>query len=632
MSTSDAPTGQRSAIPVNLDQDQSQHNQQRPAPQQGQPQYAQPNDPRMAQYAQNGQQPVSPTQQGQAAPQYQTPQYQTPQYQTQTQQSYQSGQSAQQPAGQYRQQQTPQQQPPQQQMPSHQAPQSGSQGAEYSSSQYASSNYPSQADAARHPGTLAQSLSEAKAPQSYLNQQGSADTSEQDSLSRYSSSEYYPDSRGTSSTLEAQRAQMFGTAGTDTVGQNSAGSSYNFDRAPVGSQNSHDQAQPQYGRDQQSSLNAFQPRFDQDADAPLGNYDQSDFGQYGSQDSAFASSEQSDASFYDGEYSDEDLEEDTGSRRSMLIIGVLVGALGLGGALAYAYKFGGIGGQFKTASAPPVISANDKPVKFKPKDAGGKNFASGNKMFYDRLRDGGQKKILSAERIVSRQESVLNSSNTTGTLGQPAKKPVLSFGGAAKVKPSVTSSFNGNAPRKVQTLTVLPNGRIIKAKPSTRVGASAKSPTIPSIKSTTVTTVKPQVVAKGIATKSVSTALPTSKPVTLGSVPAPMITKVTPTAPQQTAALATSQVAAPALAATGFIVQVAARRNQSDALEAFANLQQKYPTILGAYRPLIQRADLGEKGVWYRLRVGPMNSKATASDVCKKLKAAGLKSCIVNTL
>lgn len=630
MSTSDAPTGQRSAIPVNLDQDQGQHNQQRPAPLAGQQQYAQPNDPRMSQYTQSGQQPIHPTQEDQTAPQYQTPQYQTPQYQTQPQKTYQGGQSAQ-LSSQHEQQQTPQQ-TPQQQTPSYQTPQSSSQGAGHSSSQYASSNYPSQADAARHPGTLAQSLSEAKAPHSYLNQQGSADTSEQDSLSRYSSSEYFPDSRGASSnTLEAQRAQMFGTTGTDTVGQPSAGSSYNFDSAPAGSQNSYDQGQPQYGRDQNSSLNAFQSRPDQDTDAPLGGFKQSDFGQYGGQDSAFASGEQSDASFYDGEYSDEEFEEDTGNRKNMLIIGVLVGALGLGGALAYAYKFGGIGGQFKTASAPPVISANDKPVKFKPKDAGGKNFASGNKMFYDRLRDGGQKNPSSPERMVSRQESVLNSSNTTGTLGQTAKKPGLSFGDTAKVKPSVAGNINSSAPRKVQTLTVLPNGRIIKAKPSTRVGTTAKTSAIPSIKSTTVTTVKPQVVAKGTATKSVSTALPTSKPVTLGSVPAAITTKVTP-APQQTAALATPQIAAPALAGTGFIVQVAARRNQSDALEAFANLQQKYPTILGAYGPLIQRADLGEKGIWYRLRVGPMNSKESASDVCKKLKVAGLKSCIVKSL
>ena len=70
-------------------------------------------------------------------------------------------------------------------------------------------------------------------------------------------------------------------------------------------------------------------------------------------------------------------------------------------------------------------------------------------------------------------------------------------------------------------------------------------------------------------------------------------------------------------------------RDQTSALEAFANMQQKYSTILGTYGPLIQRADLGDRGVFYRLRVGPVASKNGADSLCGKLKQAGLKSCFV---
>lgn len=414
---------------------------------------------------------------------------------------------------------------------------------------------------------------------------------------------------------------MFGANSADASRQSPSSTGYSLNPAPSNAQATFDsvQPQPQYS-DQRSTLNAFQSSYDQEADAGLNAYDQNQYGQLGDAETAFATSDQGDASFYDGEYSDEEFDEDTGNRRSMLIIGVLVGALGLGGALAYAYKFGGLGGNFNSAGSPPVISASNDPVKFKPKNAGGKSFPNGNKMFYDRLRDGGQTKTASVpERIISRQESVLNSAKSVGTLGQ-ASKPIIT-GATPKsklptgAKPKTAGAVRANAPRKVQTLTVLPNGRIIKAKAPVRKtsGAKAATPQIPTIKSTKVTAVKPKAIAK-----------PGS------SVPAPVAKNAAPAQFALATPQAATAAAAPAVAGTGFVVQVAARRNQTDALEAFANLQAKYPAILSTYRPIIQRADLGNKGVWYRLRVGPMGTKESASDVCAKLKTAGLKSCIVN--
>jgi cell division protein FtsN len=58
-------------------------------------------------------------------------------------------------------------------------------------------------------------------------------------------------------------------------------------------------------------------------------------------------------------------------------------------------------------------------------------------------------------------------------------------------------------------------------------------------------------------------------------------------------------------------------------------MQQKYPSLLAPYRPLVQKADLGTKGVWYRLQIGPMTSKTTASKLCEDLKSQGLPECLV---
>jgi cell division septation protein DedD len=87
--------------------------------------------------------------------------------------------------------------------------------------------------------------------------------------------------------------------------------------------------------------------------------------------------------------------------------------------------------------------------------------------------------------------------------------------------------------------------------------------------------------------------------------------------------------AAPAAASTKYVVQVGSKKNQTEALASFADMQQKYPTLLANYRPMVQKADLGAKGVWYRLRIGPIADKTAATKLCTQLKSQGLPDCLV---
>jgi hypothetical protein len=57
-------------------------------------------------------------------------------------------------------------------------------------------------------------------------------------------------------------------------------------------------------------------------------------------------------------------------------------------------------------------------------------------------------------------------------------------------------------------------------------------------------------------------------------------------------------------------------------------LRTKFPTQFGGREPIIRRADLGAKGVYYRALVGPFASADQAAGMCSSLKAAG-GSCIV---
>jgi cell division septation protein DedD len=93
------------------------------------------------------------------------------------------------------------------------------------------------------------------------------------------------------------------------------------------------------------------------------------------------------------------------------------------------------------------------------------------------------------------------------------------------------------------------------------------------------------------------------------------------------ASTSTVPAAAPS-AGGGYAVQVTSQRSEGEAQTAFRTLQAKYPNQLGGRSPIIRRADLGDKGTYYRALVGPFSSAEQAAGLCSGLKAAG-GNCIV---
>ena len=81
-------------------------------------------------------------------------------------------------------------------------------------------------------------------------------------------------------------------------------------------------------------------------------------------------------------------------------------------------------------------------------------------------------------------------------------------------------------------------------------------------------------------------------------------------------------------AANGFVVQLSSQKTESEAQSSFRSLQAKFPNELGGRQPLIRRADLGSKGVFYRTMIGPFASAQEASQFCATYKAAG-GQCVV---
>jgi sporulation related protein len=330
------------------------------------------------------------------------------------------------------------------------------------------------------------------------------------------------------------------------------------------------------------------------------------------------------------------------SRSAFMVGSALLGAIALGGALAFVYKQsgGGIGSE-----QPPIVTADARPVKELPDQPGGKEFPHKNKLIYDRLQNGDEPE---AEKLVPRQEDVAVPAlppaqsetaglptpvATTDLTPPPTTQAVDNPGMPAGAAPMAVASADDTAeggPRRVKTLKVRPDGSVEEPPAAAADPAAAQA----SAAADTATAALPAAApapAEAMPVPAAATPAPAAAPApqqVAAVPPAPVKPKAKPAATQASA----TPAAAPAAAgSTKYVVQVGSKKNQTEALASFADMQQKYPSLLASYRPMVQKADLGAKGVWYRLRIGPIADKTAAAKLCSQLKAQGLPDCLVAT-
>ena len=101
-------------------------------------------------------------------------------------------------------------------------------------------------------------------------------------------------------------------------------------------------------------------------------------------------------------------------------------------------------------------------------------------------------------------------------------------------------------------------------------------------------------------------------------IPAPKPVVQPPPAPTATAA-----------PLAGFRIQLAALRSRADAEAAWRRLKRANGDLLGALEAEVARVDLADKGIFYRLRAGPLASAAKAGALCARLKSRKLECFVV---
>jgi len=237
-------------------------------------------------------------------------------------------------------------------------------------------------------------------------------------------------------------------------------------------------------------------------------------------------------------------DDDEGRRRPLVILSIIALLVLFAGVVFFAYKQGLKQGALDN---PPIIRADNAPIKVAPENPGGIKIPHQDRSVYDRISGADDN----------------NSGSDTEHLLPSPEEPI-------QIAPSQQAA-------------------------QTEKPAAAVPTTVP------------------------ETASQGTTPETIVVKPAP----VTPAIPIQEPAEKTTAVA------TGnYVVQLAAFRDEPSARAAYSKLQNKFPALKGLSAD-IQKADLGPKGIYYRLRAGYL-SKADATALCTDL-AAQKQACFVRT-
>ena len=353
---------------------------------------------------------------------------------------------------------------------------------------------------------------------------------------------------------------------------------------------------------------------DADREPDPSRYDDALYGQLdpGAQESQHDPAYPDDPYGYQDSYGD-GAEDQVQKRRGGMVTVVVVLALavvGTGAAFAYRTYVGSA-----RSGEPPIIKADAGPTKIVPAPA------DGAAKLPDRMAAGD-----GTEKIVPREETPVDVNTRSGPrvvfppLNQNDSPPSMAIVGQSATPPSNAGNgtLSNPEPRKIRTLSVRgdqPDGAAMpvgatppaaaKAAPAARTAAPAP--------------------AAAPRTAPSSANANANAPLSLAPQSAPPAAE-----PQTRVASNTPAQIAPSGGggSGGYLVQVSSQKNEADAQASYRALQGKFPAVLGSRAPVIKRADLGEKGIYYRAMVGPFGSPDEASQFCGSLKSAG-GQCVV---
>ncbi|MEI6557778.1 MAG: SPOR domain-containing protein [Rhodospirillaceae bacterium] len=248
----------------------------------------------------------------------------------------------------------------------------------------------------------------------------------------------------------------------------------------------------------------------------------------------------------------------------------------------------------------PLIKADPRPLRARPAQPGGMEVPNQGILVFDRLDPGSAPPMV--ERLLPPPEA-------------PLPRPVA----PVVPPPPADAAAKGASRVAIETVMAPPP---MAAKPGEDSAPPAAAPLAPAAAA------PPAAQAPAPAPAAKAAAVPA--PATAAKPPAAKLAPGTqapaqahPAPAPKAAATATAAVAKPApLALTGgsYRVQVGAVPKEADAQSEWRRLQSRHRDLLGSLSLSVVRADLGDKGVYYRLQAGPLD-EARARAICDQLKS-----------
>jgi hypothetical protein len=282
-------------------------------------------------------------------------------------------------------------------------------------------------------------------------------------------------------------------------------------------------------------------------------------------------------------------------RRRRRLIGPVVAVAGLllfFATVWFAYSKGGGSGDGTT----PLIRADHTPMKMRPDDPGGMDVPHQDKDVY-KLLGGNDPRPDSktVERLLPPPETPL-----------PRPEPPA---------PAVEAPTAERSPAGIPDLPALATGPTVPLTHTAPDPATAPPPVAAAPPQPQPTPARPSATA------------PTRLAPPVPIAPTPAATP-RPASPPQVAAVPPAPPPVSASGSGGWRIQVASLTSNDQARAEMDRLQKRYSDALGGVALSVIRADLGDKGVRYRVQTGPVDENR-AKSICNTLKAQNVGCLLV---
>lgn len=305
-------------------------------------------------------------------------------------------------------------------------------------------------------------------------------------------------------------------------------------------------------------------------------------------------------------------EKKGGKAVKFLVVTTVLGAIAGG-----AWYWAGMGSQ--SDEGLPLVRAGDGPTKLRPLEPGGMEIPNRDKTVYDRV-SGADTNSVKVERLLPRPEEPVSVEEVLEKASETPPLPAQTdMNGEQAETPSMESVEQTAPPLPPQIND--PNAPLPLVK---RRAPELQAADKQALDDKIAETLQEETTAKAVAAPVAPIAPVVPKPVSKieeAKKVAPAPTKVSHVAPTPKPQAPVQQVSTDKTnTSNGYVLQLLSSKNKSGVEAEWTRIQKKNADLLKNLPANIVKADLGDKGVYYRLRLGPVAQAQTAKNYCSELK------------